>query len=157
MNVIRQTDNLLILEQKPNQFTTLVLGITGGLVPLFFAWHFISRWGEFHWFAVMFGLTISTCPMFLVIRQLTVCTCKVDKSLRLLTLRRKNLLGQKTFKYSYDDIRSVHLKTVGENDDRFEIRIELAKGSYLALNEWLASDNRHRAEAATSLLKDFLN
>jgi hypothetical protein len=41
MNVIRQTDNLLILEQKPNQFTTLVLGITGGLVPLFFAWHFI--------------------------------------------------------------------------------------------------------------------
>jgi hypothetical protein len=158
MKVIRQTPNLLVIEQKPTQSTIAVLGITSACIPLFFIWYSISHQGETHWFVATFCIALSMCPAIGTIRQLTVSTCKIDKNLQTLTLKRKNLLGEKLFKHSFNDIKDVRLKVIGaENGDRYEIRIELVKGSYLALNEWMAADDKCSAEEITSLLQSFLN
>ena len=157
LKIIRQTSDILVIEQKPTQLTAWVLGIAATSVPIFFTWYFISHQGETHWLVASFCIAMSMAPTAQTIRQLRVSNCKIDKNRQTMTLKRKNLFGEKVFKHSLNEIKDVRLAVIAqENGNRYEIRIELVKGSYLALNEWMAADDKSNSAEITSILQSFL-
>ena len=157
MKIIQQTADVLVLEQRPKLVTVVVLYAAAAAVPVFVGWQIAAVWAEKPWFLKLFVLAMSMAPLLLIIRQLTVNTCTVNAKQRTLTLKRKNLLKLQILRHTFREIQDVRLETLGENDDRFEIRVQLHHGSYLALNEWLAADNQRSAEEATSRINLFLN
>jgi hypothetical protein len=155
MKIIHQAPDLLIIEQKPTQFTAWVLGIAT-VISFFFIVNVVSQQAETRWLAATFAFTLWLTIPAQTVRQLTIHTCKIDKNRQTLTLKRKNLFGEKVFKHSLNEIKNVRSIEIDYPGYRCEIRIELANGSHFALNEWRATDDRSNAKEITLTIQCFL-
>ena len=155
MKVIRQTSNLLIIEQKPPQITILICGIVSPISVIFFGSMIFTG---IPWFASVISLVCVIFAIYLPLRMTTVVTCKIDKTLNSLTLKRKSSIGEKIIRHDLNEIQDIQLKVLKDSDaDSYEIRAMLTNGSYLPLNENMNSQDDKNATKIVLLLKSFLD